>query len=105
MAPDEKRCSRVGKVLRSMLSKEVSTPETHRLTTWKSSHPFSQVALDIIGPLPESSGNKQILLIGDQFTKWYEAIPMSNQEASMVAKASVNVWLAMTVAHLDHNMK
>ena len=29
MAPDEKRCSRVGKVLRSMLSKEVSTPETH----------------------------------------------------------------------------
>ena len=66
----------------------------HSLTTWKLSHPFWQVALDIMGPLPESSGNKYILLIGDQFTKWYEAIPMSNQEASTVAKAFVNVWVS-----------
>ena len=66
----------------------------HILTTWKPSHPFWQVALDIMGPLPESSGNKHILLIGDQFTKWYEAIPMSNQEASTVAKAFVNVWVS-----------
>ena len=66
----------------------------HSLTTWKPSHPFWQVALDIMGPLPESSGNKYILLVGDQFTKWYEAIPMSNQEASTVAKAFVNVWVS-----------
>ena len=66
----------------------------HSLTTWKPSHPFWQVALDIMGPLPESSGNKYILLIGDQFTKWYEAIPMSNKEASTVAKAFVNVWVS-----------
>ena len=63
----------------------------HSLTTWKPSHPFWQVALDILGPLPESSGNKYILLIGDHFTKWHEAIPMSNQEASTVAKAFVSV--------------
>ena len=67
----------------------------HSPTTWKPSHPFWQVALDIMGPLPESSGNKYILLIGDQFTKWCEAIPMSNQEASTVAKAFVNVWVSM----------
>ena len=47
-----------------------------------------------MGPLPESSGNKYILLIGDRFTKWYEAIPMSNQEASTVAKAFINVWVS-----------
>ena len=47
-----------------------------------------------MGPLPESIRNKYILLIGDQFTKWYEAIPMSNQEASTVAKAFVNVWVS-----------
>ena len=64
----------------------------HSLTTWKPSHPFWQVALNIMGPLPESSEDKYILLIGDQFIKWYEAIPMSNQEASTVAKAFVNVW-------------
>ena len=29
MAHDEKKCSRGGKFLRSILSKEVSTPETH----------------------------------------------------------------------------
>ena len=63
----------------------------HSLTAWKPSHPFWQVALDIMGPLPESSRNKYILLIGDQFTKWHEAIPMSNQEASTVDKAFVNV--------------
>ena len=64
------------------------------MTPWKPRHPFWQVALDIMGPLSESSGNKYILLIGDQFTKWYEAIPMSNHEASTVAKAFVNVWFS-----------
>ena len=63
----------------------------HNLTSWKLSHPFWQVALDILGHLPESSGNKYIMLIGDQFTKWYEAIRMSNQEASTAAKAFLNV--------------
>ena len=47
-----------------------------------------------MGPLPESSGNKCILLIGDQLTKWYEAVPMSNQEDSTVARAFVNVWVS-----------
>ena len=70
-----------------------STHQKHinSLITEKPSHPFWQIALDSMGPLPESSGNKYILLIGDQFTKWYEAIPMSNQEASMVARACVDV--------------
>ena len=44
-----------------------------------------------MGPLPESSGNKCILFIGDQFTKWYEAIPMSHHEVSTQAKAFLKV--------------
>ena len=48
------------------------------LTVWKPSHPLWQVALDITGPLPESDGLKYILFIGDQFSKWYEAVPMQN---------------------------
>ena len=66
----------------------------HSLTTCKPSHPLWQVALDIMGPLPEPSGNKYILLLGDQFTKWYEAISMSNHEASTVAKVFVNAWVS-----------
>ena len=65
----------------------------HSLTTWKPGHPIWQAGSDIMGSLPESSGNKHFLLIGVQFTKWYEAIPMSYQEASAVAETFVNVWI------------
>ena len=78
-----------------MLSKEVSTPETHtQLDTVETKSSVLASRLGHYGTLSESSGNKYILLIGDQFTKWYEAIPMSNQEASTVAKAFVNVWVS-----------
>ena len=61
----------------------------HSVTTWKPSHPFWQVALDFMGPLPESSGNKYILLIGNQFTKWYEAIPMRKDVHEWVISCEV----------------
>ena len=49
--------------------------------------PFERVAMDILGPLPETrKGNKYILVVGDYFTKWKEAFPMQNMEASTVAK-------------------
>ena len=46
-----------------------------------------------MGPLPESQGKKYILLIGDQFGKWYEAVALPNQEAKTVAKAFVEHWI------------
>ena len=75
--------------------KRKGTKQKHRhsLTKWKPSHPFWQVSLDIMGPLPESPGNKYILLIGDQFSKWYEAVALPNQEAKTVAKAFVEHWI------------
>ena len=49
------------------------------------------VALDILGPLPESdSGNRYILVAGDYFTKWFEAYAIPNQEAKTVAEKLVN---------------
>lgn len=49
---------------------------------------FQRVAMDILGPLPEShSGNKYILVISDYFTKWVEAVALPNIEASTVARA------------------
>ena len=61
--------------------KRKGTKQKHRhsLTKWKPSHPFWQVSLDIMGPLPESQGNKYILLIGDQFSKLYEALALPNR--------------------------
>jgi transposase InsO family protein len=49
--------------------------------------PMERIALDILGPLPESNrGHKYILIIADYFTRWTEAYPMPNQEAVTVAR-------------------
>ncbi|KAG1941111.1 interleukin-1 receptor accessory protein-like 1-A [Pimephales promelas] len=54
------------------------------------SRPFERVALDILGPLPVTGEkNKYILVIGDYFSKWTEAVALPNQEAESVAKVLV----------------
>ena len=53
--------------------------------------PFERIALDILGPLPRTKqGNKYLLVIGDYFSKWLEAIPLRNQESTTVAKKLVD---------------
>ena len=45
------------------------------------------VAVDILGPLPESQrGNRYILVAGDHFTHWMEAYAIPNQEAVTIAQ-------------------
>lgn len=52
--------------------------------------PFERIALDILGPLPRTKqGNKYLLVIGDYFSKWLDAIPLRNQEAPTIAKKLV----------------
>ena len=46
-----------------------------------------------MGSLPESQGSKYLLLIGDQFSKFYEAAALSNQEAKTVTRAFVKHWI------------
>ena len=49
--------------------------------------PMQMVAIDILGPLPKTAaGNRYVLVAGDYFTKWIEAYPIQNQEASTVAQ-------------------
>jgi hypothetical protein len=49
--------------------------------------PMERVALDIMGPLPQSiKGNKYILVVADYFTRWTEAYAMPDQEAITVTK-------------------
>ena len=50
-------------------------------------YPMQMVAVDILGPFPESdSGNSYILVVSDYFTRWTEAYAIPNQEAATVAK-------------------
>lgn len=52
--------------------------------------PMELVALDILGPLPVTDrGNRYVLVIGDYYTKWIEAIALPNQEAETVARCFV----------------
>ena len=52
--------------------------------------PAERVAMDILGPLPESeSGNKYLLLVADYFTKLPEAYALPNQETITVAEVFV----------------
>jgi hypothetical protein len=51
---------------------------------------MERVALDLVGPLPETDGgNKWVLVIADYFTKWMEACPLPDSTAETVAKAFV----------------
>lgn len=53
--------------------------------------PMERIALHILGPLPLSdNGNRYLLIVADYFTKWPEAYPLPNQEATTVAKVLVN---------------
>ena len=49
------------------------------------------IACDILGPLPTTAtGNKYVLVIGDYFTRWMEALAFPNQEAPTIAQKLVN---------------
>ena len=68
------------------------------LRTYNVGAPLERVALDILGPLPDSDrGNKYALIIGDYFSKWTEAYMIPNQEAMNVARALVEEFVVRFV--------
>ena len=53
--------------------------------------PMERVHIDILGPFNISSrGNKYILCMVDQFTKWLESVPLPDQSAEKVAMAAID---------------
>jgi len=76
------------------------------LGTVQAGYPTQITAVDLLGPLPESDQkNSYIMVVGDYFTRWMEAIPIPNQEARTVANHLVDeVFMRYSVPeqlHLD----
>lgn len=56
---------------------------------------MERVTLDIMSGLPRSgSGNKQSLVIGDYLTRWVDAYPIRDMEATTVAKVLVEKFIS-----------
>ena len=67
-----------------LLPTQFSAPDTR----------FIHVHMDIVGPLPVSDGFKYCLTIIDRISRWPEAIPLANIEASTVCRAFVDNWVS-----------
>ena len=60
-----------------------ATGERQRLYAGR---PWQKVAVDLVGPMPETSrGHKWILVLMDHFTRWQDALPLVDATAPVVA--------------------
>ena len=65
------------------------------LINYEAGNPLDRVHIDILGPFPISrSGNRYVLMLIDQFTRWLEAYPLPDQTAEQVARVVVDQFIA-----------
>ncbi|KAG1941073.1 interleukin-1 receptor accessory protein-like 1-A [Pimephales promelas] len=92
----------VKKCLQCSSCKTTSPMGRAKLQSYQAGAPMDRLHLDILGPFPESkSGNRYILVIIDQFTRWVEAFPVPEQGAETTAKRLVFDFISRFGAPLE----
>ena len=71
-----------------------SQRKTSVMKLFPPSRPLEFVAIDILGPLPETAaGNRFVLFIGDRYSKVTQAVPLRTIYAHDVAHAFFKHWI------------
>ena len=55
---------------------------------------FAHVHVDLVGPLASSQGYTHLLTVIDRFTRWPEAIPLTQTDAALIGGAFALHWVA-----------
>ena len=85
-------CARCGECLRFKPPHQAFRAPLQPIT---SGYPNQIVAMDFVGPLPQTPrGNRYILVMVDLFTKWCEAVPLPSSDAVTTAQAIFDNWIA-----------
>ena len=64
------------------------------LSKYQASSPFSTIHMDLVGPLPTSSGHKYLLTIIDRCTRWFEIIPIVSISTYVVIREFNLHWIS-----------
>ena len=85
--------------------KTTSQRQRSSLRTIATGYPTQIMAVDLAGPLTESCrGNSYIMVVDDYFTRWMEAFPIPNQEATTVAEKLIDeVFLRFSIPEQLHS--
>ena len=62
---------------------------------------FDHIHVDLVGPLHPSQGYTHLLTVIDRFSRWPEAIPLTNTSTASCAQALVFHWIARFGIPLD----
>jgi hypothetical protein len=73
--------------------------KVHRHVTLQAAHipvpvcRFSHLHMDLVGPLPRSSGFSYLFTVVDRTTRWPEAVPLASTTAADCAAALLQGWI------------